>query len=572
MLLVVLLLLGVVLVVLAYQGTRAALALRQARTSVTLLREELNKQDIGAARQTSARLADQADTAHSSTDGPLWGAVSTLPWIGDDVHAVQQVSAALDRAAGAVPAAIGVYANVADGSLRSQDGRIDLAAVRDLQPTAKRLSSVLGRARDEVGDVDSSHLLPLVAGPVRSAVSGLESAAEGAQAADRLTALAPTMLAEGSARTYLLAVQNNAEIRATGGLPGSFALLEVRDGKISMSEKKVSFGLSDTRPVLPQPAEEKALYGGTMVWDYRDTNVTPDFPRTGALLQGLVERNLRRKVDGVISVDPVALARMLDVTGPITVGSEEFTADNTVGLLLNKVYQRFDDNERQNAYFAAASRGIFDALVSRKLSTAVLRTVGDSVAERRVLLWSSHPEEQRQLSGGAIAGALPQTPRSSPQVGLYLNDAAGGKIEYYLDYTANLSSASCTSGGVQDLDARMMLTSNVPLDVGRLSRWVTGFSGGVPFSGAMKMNLQIYAPAGGAVIGIEANDQPVKITRLPHDGRDVSSVALVIEPGEQIRLTFRLQGAKGDRGDPVLQWTPGMRSGPTSATATSSCG
>ena len=183
-----------------------------------------------------------------------------------------------------------------------------------------------------------------------------------------------------------------------------------------------------------------------------------------------------------------------------------------------------------------------------------------------------------QSSGGATRAhrnrdlrGLARDAADLPQVGLYLNDATGGKIEYYLDYIANLSSVSCDASGSQELDARMTLTSNVPLDVGSLSRWVTGFSGSTQFSGAMKMNLQIYAPAGGAVTEIRANGEPVKITRLRHEGRDVSSLALVIAPGEQTRLTFQLRGAKGDRGDPVLQWTPGMRTGPTSATATSAC-
>ena len=286
------------------------------------------------------------------------------------MQAVQKVSAALDEATGAVPAAIGVYADIADGSLRSEDGRIDLAAVRDLRPTATRLSRVLGRARAEVSDVDPTRLVPIVAEPIRSAVSGLESAASAAQVADRLTALAPTMLAEGTDRTYLLAVQNNAEIRATGGLPGAFSLVDVRNGKISMSEQKVSFGLSDTRPVLPQTAQEKALYGSTMVLGLPRHQRDTGLPSNRSPPAGLVERNLRRKVDGVVSVDPIALAAMLKVTGPIKVGTQTFTVDNTAALLLNQVYQRFDDNEQQNAYFAAASRGIFDALVSRKLTTA----------------------------------------------------------------------------------------------------------------------------------------------------------------------------------------------------------
>lgn len=43
------------------------------------------------------------------------------------------------------------------------------------------------------------------------------------------------VLAAEAPRTYLVLAQNNAELRATGGIPTAWATLTVDTGKISMS-------------------------------------------------------------------------------------------------------------------------------------------------------------------------------------------------------------------------------------------------------------------------------------------------------------------------------------------------
>ena len=46
------------------------------------------------------------------------------------------------------------------------------------------------------------------------------------------------MLGSDGPRHYLLVVQNNAEIRSTGGLPGSFMILNAEDGKLSLGTQR----------------------------------------------------------------------------------------------------------------------------------------------------------------------------------------------------------------------------------------------------------------------------------------------------------------------------------------------
>ncbi len=82
-------------------------------------------------------------------------------------------------------------------------------------------------------------------------------------------------------RTYLVLAQNNAELRATGGIPTAWATLTVDTGKISMSTfgdppRNGLFSQDEAASVLT--AEERNLFSTKMATDYPDINFTPDFP------------------------------------------------------------------------------------------------------------------------------------------------------------------------------------------------------------------------------------------------------------------------------------------------------
>ena len=55
------------------------------------------------------------------------------------------------------------------------------------------------------------------------------------------------------------------------------------------------------------------------------------------------------------------------------------------------------------------------------------------------------PNASDHIERRALWGRLPLDSGNTPQVGLYLNDATAAKIEYYLDYSANIRSASSQS-------------------------------------------------------------------------------------------------------------------------------
>lgn len=562
-----------VIVVFTYQAVRTVLALRQAVNAAHTLSGDVRRNDVEAVKHTLRTIQDRSDTARAHSDNFLWDTAARLPLVGDDIEAVQVMSRSLSEAADAASEpANTLLARVQAETLRDPDGQLNLDVIRGLAPSTEALTRALrGPARD-VEALDADKLVGPLGDVTLNVQDEFASLLSTAEAGDRVVRVLPSMLGASGPRRYLLVVQNNAEIRSTGGLPGSLSILEADRGKLSLGAQHSvdDFDVLSV-PALRLTGEERELYGDNLGENIRDTNLTPDFPRAAELMSALYQRSFGTRVDGVIAVDPVVLSSVLRATGPVEVGGETFTAGTVVRTLLHDVYQRFDTRKQQDAYFNKAARGIFNTLITRPVEPVrVLRKLGRSVGQRRFLVWSSHPEEQRELGRGTIGGELPPQTGDDPRVGLYLNDATAAKIEYYLDYRANIRSAACTESGSQTLQVGMVLTSSAPRRGFELSTYTMGY-GRYAARGTMRMNLRMYAPAGGRITRLTANGEPVRIVTRQHHGRQVAIVTMFIRAREQVRLSAEIQTRAGQTGDPQLRWTPGVHTRSSDATATSSC-
>ncbi len=128
-------------------------------------------------------------------------------------------------------------------------------------------------------------------------------------------------------KRYLLVFQNNTELRASGGFLGSYALLDLSQGKIRNLEVPGG-GSYDTEAGLkvlvtaPQP-----LWLVNPLWHFWDANWWPDWPTTAKNLMWFYAKSSGPSVDGVISVTPSVVEDLLEITGPISLPEYNLTVD-----------------------------------------------------------------------------------------------------------------------------------------------------------------------------------------------------------------------------------------------------
>jgi hypothetical protein len=380
------------------------------------------------------------------------------------------------------------------------------------------------------------------------------------------------MLGAQERRTYLLMFQNNAEVRATGGIPGAFAVVTARDGAVHLGRQESTSTLGRfATPVLTLSAAEKSLFGTRLGTFTQDVNLTPDFPRTAALLQAMWTARTGVKVDGVLSADPVALSYVLRGTGPVAVSAgRSLSADDAVRALLSRVYSDTPDPAAQDAYFATVAKRVFGAVTSAQGNPRnVLEMLTHAAEQRRVLVWSDHADEQALIAPTRLGGVLPTAPTRTPQIGVYFNDGSQSKLDYYLDYGVDVRSTGCRAGR-QEMTVTVRMRSRVPRDVSALPDYVQASGRGVS-RGTMRTTVMVYVPVRGQVGLSTLRGEPVLLATRTHEGRAMVAQTIDLAPGQRATSTYRMTSGPGQTGQAEVQVTPGVRNDGIGSVTRSAC-
>jgi hypothetical protein len=545
---------------LALDAVRARAELQSAAADVAALRAQVLGGDRSAAETTLASLQDHAATAHDRTHGPHWTLAGALPRVGASVRAVQTISDVVDDlAVEALPALMDATALVDPASLAPVDGRVDLSPLVAAAPQVVAADAAVQRSLAAVRAIDAGAVVPVVATQVTALDGQLADVAMTTATAARAVQLLPPMLGADGPRQYLLLVQNNAELRATGGIPGSVVLLRADDGAVDVVEQRSGGSLGDlAAPVLPLSTAEQALFGEDLAADMRDVTFTPDFPRSGEIARAIWQQEVGDRVDGVLSIDPGALAHVLGATGPVSLpGGQQLTAENAVRMLLNTVYLEIEDPQAQDAFFAATAGTVFDAVVSgRGDSAAAVDALAQGAREGRLMMWSAHEDEQALLAGTVLSGELRGVQGESPVVGVYFNDVIAAKMGFYLRSDVAVATTDCRADGSQALTVAVSLTSTAPADRADLPRYVSGTARADVPAGDIRTNVLLYAPTGGYIEDARLDGAQLAGLSQSHGGSAVLGGTVQLAPGRQAILEYDVVTGPGQWDVPVIRTTP----------------
>ena len=451
----------------AWQAWHVQGELRAAAQNLTAMSASAAEGNLKAAQRQVRGASENAASARRHTRGPVWWTASKLPEIGDEVTAVRTVAEVADSLAGdTLPPLLRAGSALTERAV-SPRGKFVLEPIARAAPSLEVGAEQVAASARRVDALETDGLLWPIKPQVLDLRDKLDRARDLTSAASTAAKLVPPMLGQNDERTYLLKIQNNAEVRATGGLPGALAVVSVKDGKLELERTGAprDIGYFET-PFRGQSPEEEALFSSRAVQYSQDTGINPHFPWSAETLSRMWTERQDTKIDGVMAIDPVVFSYALDATGPLTAGGQELTSANAVDLLLRDVYIEEADLEAQNRFYEAVTRAFFVKIADGDFDPATLvGALGRGVEERRVMLWSDVEAEQDVLEPLRISGAVPDEPERSPEIGLYLNDSGSDKLTYYLEHTVEVASQSCGSLGNQVLDVTVELVSTVPAGV-----------------------------------------------------------------------------------------------------------
>jgi UDP-N-acetylmuramyl pentapeptide phosphotransferase/UDP-N-acetylglucosamine-1-phosphate transferase len=429
-------------VVAAWQGVRNV---QSAQAALTKGLAAGHRGDTRAAEIAFASAARSFDDAERWLDSPLGWAGRVVPVLAENLRAARELAHG-----GSDLAAAGVRLTHASNTrLQVVDGTVRVDEVRRLTPDVASADRLVRRV---LGVIDGLHR-PFLVGPLRERVDRadlqLQTTAREGREAVAAARLAPAIFGDGEPRHYFLAVQNPAELRATGGLIGSWGIVTASNGKIDvgdvqsisvLNEEGVSPATSTRQ--LNAPPEYVTRYGRfspAQVW--QNLNMSPDFPTVGRLIADLYGQSAGMKIDGVVAVDPLGLRALLELTGPVAVPNwpVPITADNVVDVTLRQQYDVFTDRPLRENFLGDVAKAVWDQATSSRLGNParLARVLGGAGRRGHLSLWFGSVNEEALAVELGVGGHLP--PVRSDSLLVTTQNSSANKVDYYAKRRAEYS-------------------------------------------------------------------------------------------------------------------------------------
>lgn len=314
-----------------------------------------------------------------------------------------------------------------------------------------------------------------------------------------LNQIAPDLLGLEGRRRYLVMFQNNHELRASGGFMGSFAILDVNNGRVQLL-KVPSGGTYDMQgSLVPRLLAPEPLQLINPRWEFQDANWWSDWPTSAKKVAWFYRQAGGESVDAVVAMDVSVIESLLKIVGPIPmpVYNLTVTADNFAAEAQAEVELRYDKVANRPKQFIADLAPLLLGRLEASLNTDGLKiaaAVSQSLTEKHLLIYSERADIEGHLRDLGWAGAIDTLPPFTDSVGIVHTNIAGGKTDSVITDEVEHNVIGQEDGAVVDT-----LT---------ITRTHHGHKGEI-FTGVRNVDyLRVYVPEGSQLLSAEGFQSP----------------------------------------------------------------
>ena len=329
-------------------------------------------------------------------------------------------------------------------------------------------------------------------------------------AADSFARFTPALLGKDKERTYLVLLQNNFELRPTGGFIGSYALLKVKNGGIIDIQIQDVYEADGQLKGSVEPPAPIRVHLQQPHWFLRDSNWDPDFSESAKQAEWFLSKELSQNIDGVIGIDLFVIRHVLSATGPLYVSDYQSTvsADDFFVKIQNDTHTDFfpGSTKKRDLLNTLTTALVLKLTGTEPPSSALLaRGLFSSLEEKHMLFALHDRETQSNIDslgwGGRIVEPTQETTDLSPYRSDYLMvvDANLGvnKVNYYIQ--------------------RELFTTTTVGENGLKRETVMYYKNNSPyrestFSGTYKNYVRILVPIDSTITSVSVDEQMLSLT------------------------------------------------------------
>jgi hypothetical protein len=465
-----------------------------------------------------------------------------LPVVSSPVADLRHLLAAGHILVGAADKAVTIQARFA-GSGVMHEGRIDLAGVRATVTDTSAVLGDLGRARAELDHVRGGWLAPGAAGARDATIRQLDDVEGQLRPLDEVVRVLPAAVGAAGPRTYLVAVSNSAELKAWGGALLAIAQLSFDHGRVTVPRSGQLREQQLTRRLswAYVPGDPWHSPGSQSL--FSSAGLSPNFPTSGEEILRAFQVLTGVRADGVIALDPVALAGLLHASGPVTTaGFGKVAGNDVVRLLLADSYRRYPDRELRHRY----NQQLMDAVMGRVLHGGDLfgqvRGLGAAAAGRHLQLYFRDERLQEIARAHGLAGGL--SPAAQDYLGVFTVNTNASKTDYFQRRRIE-QRVRLTADGSASVDREIRLTNTASPEPGGndpRNGYTTGWARPV---------VATYVPGSAAGVTVRVDGKPAAWTSFRELGRLVVRTGLWLPPrsAHTVTVSYRLSKAAVPTGE-----------------------
>lgn len=382
----------------------------------------------------------------------------------------------------------------------------------------------------------------------------------------KMAQIAPRLLGavENRPKTYLILIQNEDELRPTGGFITAVGQITVEDGRLTQVSFEGVSKLDDYNKPYPEAPWQLDEYMRSEILILRDANWFTSFPTSVEWVKFLYAYTRPIEINGVITVDQHVVMQILREIGPIEVEGEDelITAENVMDYMrqarseLPPAGVDADVWDRKQ-FINRMAHAMTQKLLSRQgySLNALLKTLMRLLDEKHILLQFDDPEMKELLAKRGWNGMV-QPPSNSDFLMAVDANIGFNKTNLVVDKSLTY-----------EVDLRDLTNPLAHLDVshinhaqGELTCYQYPASVGkkseqeYPFNDCYWNYLRVYTPAGSRLFGstphaipagwtLRETPVPAQVDQLGDEnipGTAVYGTLMVVPPGEHLQTRFDL--------------------------------
>jgi len=284
------------------------------------------------------------------------------------------------------------------------------ASLAEVNKNAEQMFKQLSALEAELKLFDTSQLNPTQKQQYEDYLTQLDQQRIALSRFQQLFPLLPELLGVNEKRVYAVLLQNNQELRPTGGFIQAVALLTFDQGQLINVQVEDVYDIDKQLTGVMAPPAEITQYLGEDRWFLRDANWHPDFPTTAEQVGWFLEKSLGTNVDGVMGINIKVMEELLAAIGQVDLPqyNEVITTRNLNERLEFHSEVQLVANEAAPDY----SQVLLQTLISKLQSLSVeqvnplLAAMLESANQKELLISMTDSNENASFNLVGWSGAL----------------------------------------------------------------------------------------------------------------------------------------------------------------------